>query len=651
MRRMRLLAPLTLLLLVGLLGWWLLRGDASHPMVEQSPAARPAVTPEAAPAPASARPTPAQEGAADAGTSPVESVAAPELAMTVDDALATRGAVEGRVLSFSSGLGVPGAELMFSRGGGVATTRTRADGAFTFEPPEPGNYRLAAVSAPGFLPFAPEWGHSPITVTAFAGKRIRGVTLYLTPAIEYLGRVVDPVGKPVAGAEIQVLGTGGEQVLLRAEEHYTSDPSGEFRFHAPDNAVLEARHPRFSPGRAALDFSAQVSHRLTLRLGVPQRDPAPRGIIAGRVVDEQGRGVEGARVVAEREAPPSGGAASFVVPAGATTDGEGRFRFDALDTGRHRVTARHERFAPAQVSGVETRTLDLVLRMSSGGSLAGRVIDAATGRPIASYVVNAWRRAEDRLRLERVAGTAMLDPEGRYELTGLPAERLIVTVSAAGYAESPETEVEVRAAPTPAAVLDFRLSRGARLTGQVVQRGSRAPLAGARVTVEKQRARGGESSATPAHLTTLTDRLGRFSLFGLPAGEISLLAAASGHHGRVFGRIFVPEQGEAPPVVIELSPTRPGEEPRLELAGIGVALEPKGEHLEVRQVLEGGGAAEAGVRPGDLVLAVDGRPVTQLGFEGSLQAIRGPEGTMVTLTLRRGDVAQVLVVSRRLVRR
>ena len=88
----------------------------------------------------------------------------------------------------------------------------------------------------------------------------------------------------------------------------------------------------------------------------------------------------------------------------------------------------------------------------------------------------------------------------------------------------------------------------------------------------------------------------------------------------------------------------------MDLAGIGAVLAAQGDGLAVAQVIPGGGAAEAGLRRGDVVLQVDGRPVTELGMGGAVDAIRGPEGTVVTLRVRRGDQTFEAQVPRRLVR-
>ena len=59
--------------------------------------------------------------------------------------------------------------------------------------------------------------------------------------------------------------------------------------------------------------------------------------------------------------------------------------------------------------------------------------------------------------------------------------------------------------------------------------------------------------------------------------------------------------------------------------------------LVVVAPLEGSPAEEAGLRPGDLVIAADGAGFDGLTVDGALDRVRGPKGTKVALTVRRGD--------------
>ena len=101
------------------------------------------------------------------------------------------------------------------------------------------------------------------------------------------------------------------------------------------------------------------------------------------------------------------------------------------------------------------------------------------------------------------------------------------------------------------------------------------------------------------------------------------------------------------PITIALTPLAEGEEPKVELVGIGTALSADGDALRVNQVFPGSGAEAAGIVVGDHVTAIDGVPVGPLGIEGAIARIRGVAGTTVSVTLRRGDQTLQLVVERR----
>jgi C-terminal processing protease CtpA/Prc len=55
----------------------------------------------------------------------------------------------------------------------------------------------------------------------------------------------------------------------------------------------------------------------------------------------------------------------------------------------------------------------------------------------------------------------------------------------------------------------------------------------------------------------------------------------------------------------------------------------------------------AGLKSGDLLLAVDGKDVTTAAFLEVRSALRGPVGTTVTLTVKRGENVMDIPVERR----
>ncbi len=83
--------------------------------------------------------------------------------------------------------------------------------------------------------------------------------------------------------------------------------------------------------------------------------------------------------------------------------------------------------------------------------------------------------------------------------------------------------------------------------------------------------------------------------------------------------------------------------------GIGVYIikDPKNGAILVDPI-EGNPAIKAGVRPGDIILAVDGRSTLGQTLDTVEHAIRGPNGSIVSLTLRRhgGDAASTVHVTR-----
>ena len=73
--------------------------------------------------------------------------------------------------------------------------------------------------------------------------------------------------------------------------------------------------------------------------------------------------------------------------------------------------------------------------------------------------------------------------------------------------------------------------------------------------------------------------------------------------------------------------------------GIGAYVDTDGDYLTIVSPIEGSPAQEAGLLPGDKVIAIDGEDMTGVTPEQARLKVLGPEGTTVTLTVaREGEV-------------
>lgn len=70
-----------------------------------------------------------------------------------------------------------------------------------------------------------------------------------------------------------------------------------------------------------------------------------------------------------------------------------------------------------------------------------------------------------------------------------------------------------------------------------------------------------------------------------------------------------------------------------EFQGIGAEVQMKDDHVVIVAPIDGSPAQQAGLRPGDLILAVDGQEVDGLPLDEVVRRIVGPAGTDVTLTI------------------
>jgi|GEM_PF-2594326 len=195
--------------------------------------------------------------------------------------------VTGRLIKGDTGAGVPGVTIS------ALDMSTREYPGFS-ETDANGNYALRV--PPGaqaiYLSSAPPDGYSPagfssrrgdeLKITAVDGQDQK-IDLKLTPepGKRLAGRVLDPQGKPVAGAIVEVENPGGP--LMRTTKVVKSDAKGEFTLHAVDRGFRVYAHLD-SLGTPQPSELKGDEKELILRLS-----PIVKTQLAGRVVDGKGK--------------------------------------------------------------------------------------------------------------------------------------------------------------------------------------------------------------------------------------------------------------------------------------------------------------------------------------------------------------------------
>lgn len=81
--------------------------------------------------------------------------------------------------------------------------------------------------------------------------------------------------------------------------------------------------------------------------------------------------------------------------------------------------------------------------------------------------------------------------------------------------------------------------------------------------------------------------------------------------------------------------------------GITIIAREDGQGMDIVKVDPAGGARDAGILPGDILTAVEGQPIMEIGIDAASGLIRGEEGTQVKVTVMRDGVELDFVVTRK----
>jgi hypothetical protein len=244
-------------------------------------------------------------------------------------------------------------------------------------------------------------------------------------------------------------------------------------------------------------------------------DLAPGFTVAGRVVDDQGIGVAGARILVH------GVGFSEEARVVARSGSDGRFEFGEMVTKSFgRIGARADGHAPSTMvftSGAPGSVQELTLVLPGPGGRVRGTVRTPKGDPVAEARVrigsddHGQTTAPDGRQQDTAEPVlAMTDADGRFSLDGLAPGRQTMKVTARGWAPVQQV-VDVRAGATVDIAL--ALDAGVTLEGEVVD-ASGDPVGDARI----QAFLGNDRVAVGAR--SAPD--GRFTLEALPPGSLRL---------------------------------------------------------------------------------------------------------------------------------
>ncbi|MDX2089192.1 MAG: carboxypeptidase regulatory-like domain-containing protein [Kofleriaceae bacterium] len=519
--------------------------------------------------------------------------------------LASMATVKGRVTR--DGVPVAGIDVCCINRAEWQGTRTRADGTYEFKGVPPGNYELMANSVRAFS--------DPKKLTV-VGTEDHVVDLDVVHGGEILGTVVDEKGTPLRGLFVKFQHpTTGD--LCRV----TTDEKGRYRC-----ASLT--------GGAKYAGAVYATQAMAAPLAVPPGKPYPmvdvrdgrsrienvtitvlqgQGQIRGRVVDTNGAPIADARVRANNEDRFS----SWLSLASIATDVDGRFVLDDLADGSYflhvRSTEGGTGTATAVVGGPPV-TIVVALPGTITGSLAG-----FQGTPVI-YVTPLGVYSQ--LTPGTVTGAT-------YRVGGVEPGRYMINAQTTY--EGDAREVVVRAGETTTVNLAAK-GRGT-IDVVITDFATKAPVPNiqchAVMAVNGMR---GVTNWDPALLPS-TDAAGRLRLEPSPAGNI------------IVGCVSPDGRRSGPSAALTLAAGANGKVAMQSVrtsvdswgtTGIGFdwrVVPPRIMTIEPRS-----GAADAGLAPGDLITAVDDKPVGTLDGAGVMFLIQDHViGAKVPVTVVRGE--------------
>jgi uncharacterized GH25 family protein len=334
----------------------------------------------------------------------------------------------------------------------VLQTRSGSDGRFTLQGFNAIEYALRA-EASGHA----HWGGRYFSV---AGQKGPLEIVLREPA--YVGGVLtDVAGRPLVGATVT-------QFTADPNLSTKTDVRGRFRLGPlPEGEThfLDVSLAGFTPFQGRVDPPAMETKLVMLR----------NGTLRGRVLDaDTGAPIDSFSIQFAPHNRSMGGHNPTPKRSSFKTK-DGRFSLQDMYAGSWAasvlVPGYARTYVPIDVEPGQP-TPDVVFNLRRGGTLRGRVVDTATGKPVAGAELDfSHERLRDVYTVDREALYSELD--GSFTIEGLPPGETQVGVRVEGY-----TGLARRVNPRRQPFETFGLTRGSTLSGQVFASDGVTPASG-----------------------------------------------------------------------------------------------------------------------------------------------------------------------------
>ena len=393
------------------------------------------------------------------------------------------------------------------------TTTSEEDGGFVFDALVGRPYTLAARGA----------GKIAGPVTALLTSKSDPVVLKLHKGPKLTVSVAGVDGKPIDNATVELRGIDDQQTT-------TKGGKAVFDSVVPGGYQIAG----WASGMARTFQWIQIGNgdadaKLTLTAGAP---------VSGRVVDERGTGVEGARVRFSGASDWSQQASDRHDAAVSTKDG--KFELPAMPAGTFRFVATHESFAPGTspmitLDGKAPRT-DVTITLAAGAIVRGRVVDTQKQGVASARVRIGTVAVNRRAMIFEAPRQAYTNSTGDFEIKGLPRRALsVVALHETGSSQTVDVDT------TNGEVKDIVLTLDVTgtISGVVVDPQGQ-PIEGAQVTAGPSFADNRTQMDFSAFRLrgfpqALSDAGGAWKLVGLAPGQYNVSASRAGAQRGFFG--------------------------------------------------------------------------------------------------------------------